>query len=223
MTFDPPKIRVVLFDVGGVLIELSGLAVMLSWLQNRVTPEQVYTIWLSSPTVRSFETGRMKPELFAERIIAELELPVGKEEFLAEFCRWPLKGFPGAVELVNRVPRKFVRATLCNTNALHWPALLRHEELLGGFDHHFASHLIGKIKPDEEAFRHVVDTLSCAPSEILFMDDSRVNIAGAKKVGIRAFQVRGPAEAEQVLQAHGVFRDNDESRESHRARIGAKV
>ena len=203
--FQPTNIRVVLFDIGGVLIELSGLSKMLSWLENRVAVEQVYTLWLTSANVRAFETGRMEPEVFAERIIAELQLPVGKEEFLVEFCRWTLKVFPGAVELVNRVPKKFVRATLCNTNALHWPALLRHEELLGGFDRHFASHLIGKIKPDAEAFEHVVDTFGCKPSEILFMDDSRLNIAGAKMVGIRAFQVRGPVEAEQVLRTQGVL------------------
>ncbi len=205
VTFQPTNIRVVLFDIGGGLIELSGLSKMLSWLENRVTVEQVYTLWLTSATVRAFETGRMEPEIFAERIIAELQLPVDKEEFLAEFCRWTLKGFPGAVELVNRVPKKFVRATLCNTNALHWPALLRHEELLGGFDQHFASHLIGKIKPDAEAFQHVVDTFGCKPSEILFMDDSRLNVAGAKKVGITAFQVRGPVEAEEVLRSQGVL------------------
>jgi len=31
--------------------------------------------------------------------------------------------------------------------------------LINAFEHHFASHLIGKIKPDEEAFRHVTDAL----------------------------------------------------------------
>ena len=205
VAFQLTDIRVVLFDIGGVLVELSGLSKMLTWLENRVTVEQVYTLWLTSPNVRAFETGRMEPEIFAERIIAELRLPVGKKEFLTEFCTWSLKRLPGAVELVNRVPKRFVRATLCNTNALHWPALLQHEELLGGFDHHFASHLIGKIKPDAEAFEHVVDIFGCKPSEILFMDDSRLNVAGAKQVGIMAFQVRGPVEAEQVLRSQGVL------------------
>ena len=205
LAFQPTDTRVVLFDIGGVLIELSGLSKMLSWLENRVTVEQVYTLWLTSPNVRAFETGRMEPEVFAERIIAELQLPVGKEEFLTEFCTWSLKRLPGAVELVNRVPKVFVRATLCNTNALHWPALLQQEELLAGFDHHFASHLIGKIKPDAEAFEHVVDTLGCKPSEILFLDDSRLNVDGAKEAGITAFQVRGPVEAEEVLRSQGVL------------------
>jgi HAD superfamily hydrolase (TIGR01509 family) len=41
-------------------------------------------------------------------------------------------------------------------------------------DHHFASHLTGKIKPDEEAFQHVLATLGCDDPETLFLDDPSV-------------------------------------------------
>jgi phosphoglycolate phosphatase-like HAD superfamily hydrolase len=45
------EIRVVVFDVGGVLVELSGLAMLLSWLGHRVTAEQVRTLWLDQVLV----------------------------------------------------------------------------------------------------------------------------------------------------------------------------
>jgi glucose-1-phosphatase len=112
------EIRAVLFDVGGVLVELSGLAMLLSWLGHRLTAEQVRTHWLSSPIVRSFETGKMEPAAFANQMIAELGLRVGNEEFLSELYTRSPRIFPGAVELVRRVPRGYVRATLCNTNVL---------------------------------------------------------------------------------------------------------
>ena len=85
MRFQRNEIRVVLFDVGGVLVELSGLAMLLSWLGHRVTAEQVRTHWLTSPIVRSFETGKMQPAAFAEQMITELNLQVGSEEFLLSF------------------------------------------------------------------------------------------------------------------------------------------
>lgn len=72
MRCDRNEIRVVLFDVGGVLVELSGLAVLLSWLGHRATAEQVRTPWLTSPTVRLFETGKMQPAAFAEQLITAL-------------------------------------------------------------------------------------------------------------------------------------------------------
>ena len=197
-------IRVILFDVGGVLVELSGFSTLLSWLAGRATVDQVYTIWLSSPNVRAFETGKMDPDVFAERLIAELGLPIATERFLAEFSKWGLTLLPGAVELLAQVPQHYVRATLCNTNVLHWPNVMQHPELLEHFEHHFASHLTGRIKPDEEAFLHVIDSLSCKASEILFVDDSRLNVEAAKRVGMSAFQVKGPREAEEALRQAGV-------------------
>jgi len=205
MISQPNGIRVVLFDMGGVLVELSGLPKMLTWLKDRATAEQVYTMWLTSPNVRAFETGKMQPEVFAEQIISEMNLPVEKEEFLKEFSAWGLQLLPGALEMVSKVPRNYVRATLCNSNVLHWPNLTRYPELLGSFDHHFVSHVTGKIKPDAEAFQNVMDTLGCKASEILFLDDSRLNVAAAKKLGLTAFQIKAPAEAEQMLRQAGVL------------------
>jgi FMN phosphatase YigB (HAD superfamily) len=198
-------IRVVLFDLGGVLVELSGLTLLQSWLGNRMSEEEIYTFWLTSPVVRAFETGKMQPEIFGERLVVELSLPVSGDEFLSAFCSWMQGVFPESVELVRRVPRTFIRASLCNSNALHWPVLMANQDFRQAFDHHFASHLMGKIKPDEEAFQHVLGALGCSAPEVLYVDDSRLNVEAAKKIGINAFQVRGPVEAERVLNQAGVL------------------
>lgn len=199
------KIRIVLFDIGGVLVELSGLTMLLSWLGHRLTAEQVRTLWLTSPVVRLFETGKLPPTTFAEQMITQMSLPVGVEEFLSELCIRGQRMLPGAVELVRRVPRNYVRATLCNTNTLQWTRLMDEHDLMGAFDHHFASHLTGKIKPDEEAFQHVLATLGCEGPETLFLDDSQLNVAAAKKVGMIAFEVKGPVEAEHALRVAEVL------------------
>lgn len=199
------EISVVIFDVGGVLVELSGLPMLLSWLGHRVTAEQVRALWLTSPTVRLFETGKMQAAAFADQMITQLSLPVGSEEFLTELYIRGQRTLPGAVELVRRIPRNYVRATLCNTNALQWPRIVEQRDLMGAFDHHFASHQTGKVKPDEEAFQHVLATLGCKGPETMFLDDSKLNIAAAKRVGITACQVQGPMEAEHALREAGVL------------------
>lgn len=199
------QIRVVLFDIGGVLVELSGVPAMLGWMENRISREDLLTMWLTSPVVRAFETGQVTADIFADELIAEMALPVRRERLLQEFTRWPTGLFPGALELVGRVPPRYVRATLCNTNALHWPRLMSDLKLEGVFDHYFASHLTGKIKPDEEAFHHVTEELACRPEVVLFMDDSRLNVDAAKRVGMKAAQTKGIVEAEQVLLEYGVI------------------
>jgi putative hydrolase of the HAD superfamily len=199
------QIRVVLFDVGGVLVEVSGVPTMLAWMGNRITPEELWRMWLTSPVVRAFETGRTTPDVFADQLIAEMALPVGPETLLEEFTRFTQGLLPGALELVGRVPRRYTRATLCNTNSLQWPRLMKDMRRAEAFDHHFASHLMGKIKPDEEVFHHVTRTLHCAPGEILFLDDNQLNVEAAKRVGLRAVQVVGVGAAERALAEAGVF------------------
>jgi putative hydrolase of the HAD superfamily len=205
MTTASDPIRVVLFDLGGVLVELSGVPALLGWMDHRLSAEDLFAMWLASPAVRSFERGQASPEVFAEQLIMEIGLPVGEQQFLTEFAGWLKRLFPGALELVRRVPPPYVRATLCNTNMLHWPRLMDEMMLADAFDHHFASHLIGKIKPDEDAFQHVIDTLDCGPSAILFLDDNRLNVEAAQRLEIRAIQVKGVQEAERALVEAGVL------------------
>src|SRR6266852_4483121 len=161
------KTRVVLFDVGGVLVQLNGVPTMLRWLGHRVSTDELWKMWLTSPVVRAFESGQIAPEAFADQLIEDMMLPVGREQLLKEFVEWTLGLFPGALELVESVPRKYVRATLCNTNALHWPRLMTDLQLAGAFDYHFASHLTGKLKPDEDAFLQVAESLGCPPQEMV--------------------------------------------------------
>ncbi len=205
MAVQKNQIRVVLFDVGGVLVELSHVPTMLAWMGNRVSPEELWRMWLTSPVVRAFETGRSTPDVFADRLIAEMALPIGRDQFLDEFTRWTLGLFPGALDLVGRVPRSYTLATLCNSNAVHWPRLMKDMRLAEVFDHHFPSHLTGKIKPDAEAFHLVTDALDCAAAEVLFLDDNQLNVEAAKRVGMNAVQVRGITEAERVLVGVGVI------------------
>lgn len=201
----PSTIRVVLFDIGGVLVEPSGVATMLAWMRNSVSPEQLWRMWLTSSCVRAFETGRLSPELFADQVIAEFGLPVSRQEYLDEMTLWSTKLFPGAIELVEQIPLEYVRATLCNTNKIHWQYLMRNEGLARAFPCHFASHLIGKIKPDAEAFQHVTDELHCGPHEVIFLDDNDMNVVAATSVGMQAVRVSGIAEAKRALIASGVL------------------
>jgi len=199
------QLRVILFDLGGVLVELTGVPRLLSWLGNRITPEELWEMWLSSPVVRSFETGRSGPEEFADHLIREMGLPVNRDEFIREFTLWPKRSFDGAHNLLHRLSPTYVRATLSNTNVLHWPRYMGEMGFSHAFDHHFASHLIGRIKPDEDAFHYVVDKLGHSASAILFLDDNELNVIGARRVGMRAVCVKGVREAEQALLRHGVI------------------
>jgi HAD superfamily hydrolase (TIGR01509 family) len=137
--------------------------------------------------------------------LAELKLDIAPERFLESFAAWPTQAYPGALELVASIPERYQLALLSNSNVLHWPRVLDEMKLRSSFEHRFSSHLIGKIKPDAEAFEHVIDRLNCQPAEVLFLDDNLLNVEAARSVGMQAQRVRGVQESRIVLQAAGVL------------------
>src|SRR5690242_6526511 len=110
--------RVVLFDLGGVLVELGGVAEF-SQLIGVSDVQEVWSRWLGSPAVRRFETGRSSGAEFALEAVAEFGLSLAPELFLDKFVAWPRGLFEGAELLVRRLRADVVVACLSNTNELH--------------------------------------------------------------------------------------------------------
>jgi len=199
MTSAPSDIRVLLFDVGGVLVQLSGVEAMLEWLDNRISEDEFWRRWLQSVPVRQFETGQIDADEFAIGVTSEFGLPVGPRQFLEAFIRWPTGLYPGTLEMLARIPSSYQRAVLSNSNALHWPRVQTEMQLGAAFDNNFVSHLTGRIKPDAAAFEHVMESLGCSPASVLFLDDNLLNVDAAKRVGMQAVRVRGIDETKLVL------------------------
>ena len=199
-------IRVVLFDVGGVLVQLSGVATVMSWVADRWSPADVWHRWLRSPAVRAFETGRTDADTFAADLVAELELGVEPALFLESFAGWPTGLYPGTHELLARIPRHFSRALLSNSNSLHWPRVLDEFGLGALFEHQFVSHLTGRIKPDRDAFEHVVSSLGCDAASVFFLDDNLINVEAARAIGMQGAVVSGIEGAERALRSAGILR-----------------
>jgi len=201
----PTDIQVLLFDVGGVLVELSGVETMLEWLGRRVTADELWRMWLRSEPVRKFETAHIDAHEFAAGVTSEFALPIEPQQFLDAFIGWPTGLYPGTLEMLARIPRTYRRAILSNTNALHWPRVLGEMRLGAAFENHFVSHLTGRIKPDSDAFEHVVESLGCVPAQVLFLDDNSLNIESAQRFGMHAIRVRGAAETQGVLTELGII------------------
>jgi glucose-1-phosphatase len=196
---------VILFDLGGVLIELAGVDRMLELCNHAFSTDELWARWLASEGVRQFETGRTGADVFGAAMLQEFGLSITAAQFLEEFTVWPKGVFPGSVELLEQLAASYRVACLSNTNALHWPRVCDEMGLARYFKHTFASHLVGMLKPDLEIFQHVVEQLGCPPARILFLDDNQLNVAGARTTGMVAYRVAGLAEVRAALIEVGVL------------------
>jgi HAD superfamily hydrolase (TIGR01509 family) len=182
----PARIDAVLLDFGGVLVELAGVEQMLAWCPRPTDAAELWRRWLQSPAVRRHETGGSTAEAFAAEIVREFELPVTGDEFLHAFTRWPRALFPGVAELLVSLARRCRLASVSNTNELHWTRFEREWALPGYFHHNFPSHRVGMLKPDAGYFLHVIEVLGADAGRVLFIDDNRINVDAAARLGIVA-------------------------------------
>jgi putative hydrolase of the HAD superfamily len=201
-------IDVILFDLGGVLIELAGVEKMLEWSPGLRTPEELWRRWLRSDAVRRFETGATGRELFAQEIIAEFGVPVSADEFLAAFEWWPRAVFPGAHELLDSLRDRYRLASVSNTNEIHWQRFSEQWLLDQAFHHNFPSHLVGRLKPDADYFAHVVAAMGVPAERVLFIDDNIINVEGAAEFGLHARRVIGVTGARQAFVELGLLADD---------------
>ncbi len=189
---------VILFDLGNVLVEVTGYRVIADWL-GESDLDAVVAHWLESPVVQRFERGQCSVETFATAIVDEYKIDMTSSEFIAAFKAWPLGLSPGAAQLVSESRRSNTVACFSNTNAVHWNGQTDHEKIRSMFDATFASHEIGLVKPERAAFQYVVDRLGVAPEEVVFLDDAEQNAAAARAIGIHGYRAYGVDEARAVL------------------------
>ncbi len=204
MSASPQAIDLVVFDLGGVLVRLGGIDDMRR-LSGIASPEEIIRRWLECRWVRRYESGRCSAGEFAAGVVADWQLPIDAPSFLERFRGWPEALYDGAMELVDEVRAVCAVACLSNTNALHWEVLVDRWDLGSHFDAALLSHDIGMVKPDVAAFRHAASLLERPATRILLLDDSRLNVEGARAAGMHARLVRGPEEARDALVQAGVL------------------
>jgi HAD superfamily hydrolase (TIGR01509 family) len=194
----------ILFDLGGVLIELAGVEQMLAWCPDVSDTAELWRRWLRSSAVRRYETGSATREAFAAEMIAEFGLPVDAPTFLRAFEHWPRALYPGATDLLAALAPRYRLASVSNTNELHWEKFRRDWSLPAHFHHNFPSHEVGMLKPDADYFAHVLAALGVPAGRVLFVDDNALNVDAAAQLGIVARRVTGLDGVRETLDALGL-------------------
>jgi glucose-1-phosphatase len=181
-----PRRRVLLFDLGGVLIDNAMFASLQQLMRSDLSEAELIHLWLANPVAREYELGRCSTEVFCRSIVTELDLAISPEAFLTAFRGWP-KGFHRGVDvLLAALRRHHTVCCLSNSNEAHWT-----DTITGHFDHAFSSHLIGHIKPDRSAFEYVVAALDVKPGDVHFFDDALANVEAATAFGLDAHHTVG--------------------------------
>jgi glucose-1-phosphatase len=198
-----PNVDFVLFDLGGVLVELGDLSELQA--MTRYGGSQDSWQQILQPWIWRFETGECSASEFATGVVTGLEVDITPEQCLDVFRDWAIGPYPGTDEVLWEVQQAVEIGCLSNTNVMHWQDQSTRWPVLTTFNHRFLSFEVGLRKPDPRIYQAVADRLPYHRDRILFLDDLAVNADAAREFGFRAERVRGLGEVATVLREVGLL------------------
>jgi len=193
-------LRLVIFDVGGVVCENTDVAPAVSSFLN--LSEEAFFTMAGMRNFRKLLGGEISEELFWE----EYSLRAGRQ---VRRDLWSLFFKPVANEVVLglvRTLRSSMRVVAgTNTFESHY-AFLKNAGYYDVFDAVYASHMIGAVKPCTEFYWRILIAEDCPPSEAFFIDDSEDNVDAARRIGLSGHTYVDALRLKTELEKRGLVR-----------------
>ncbi len=197
--------KVLLFDLGGVLIDIDFAQAFKIWQRkSKLSLEEIKRKFKFDLPYERHERGEIDGAEYFRHLIETLEL----EDDVAFVAHGWNSIYVGEIEETTNVVRVVREHLPCyaftNTNATHmaaWSAL--YPGVAAAFDRVFSSHLMGLRKPELAAFSYISQETGVAPESIVFFDDLPENVAGANAAGLNGVLVQSPQDVRNALQEFG--------------------
>ncbi|MEO8304860.1 MAG: HAD family phosphatase [Betaproteobacteria bacterium] len=203
MAGPPLQRRVVIFDLGGVLIDWNPRHLYRKlFAGNEAAMEEFLATVCTTEWNERQDAGRTFAEAVAELMPRHGEKRELIEAFGGRFDEMIPGAVDGTVEIVAELKRAGVpRYALTNWSAETFAPQHRRFPFLSWFDGIVVSGVEGVIKPDPRIFRILLDRYAIAPGEAVFIDDSPANAAAAIALGIHGIHFQSPAQLRRELEA----------------------
>jgi len=185
-----------LFDLGGVVFGIDFENAFSHWAaQAGVPAEIIESRYRIDAWYEQHERGEIEAAEYFDALRETLDITISDEQFAAGWNAIFETEFAGAFELIRSLSTRIPVYAFSNSNAMHQKCWERkYAKTLGLFRQVFVSCDLGLRKPEAAAYRHVTAAIGSEPENVLFFDDTRENVDGAREIGMSAVQVRSFAD-----------------------------
>jgi len=194
------KIRTVIFDLGGVIIDLdldSTIKAFTSLLDGR--PTELDNLHFGNTFFQQHERGQIDNEDFRNQIRLLSKSPLSDESIDKAWNTMLLRIPKNRIDLVLALKKTHRVMILSNTNQIHIERLNRmleestgHKSLDIVFDQVYYSYRLKMRKPEPGIYELVLNENRLKPEETLFLDDNMENLEAAGKLGIQICHINNP-------------------------------
>lgn len=185
------NIKNVVFDLGGVLIDLDFKSALNALQEAGFTnaKEQLQTFDREGIFAK-FESGEMTADEFREATRKNAKVTLTDDEIDKIWNLMLLEIPREKLELILELRGKYMVYLLSNTNPIHWEYACKNAFHYRGFrvndyfEETFLSYEMHLAKPDKAIFEKMMQDANLLPEDTIFIDDSEANCKAAAELGI---------------------------------------
>jgi putative hydrolase of the HAD superfamily len=198
--FDLLKIDAVIFDLGGVILNLDFARTIAAFQQ--AIPDLDLESFLGKEgqhkMYSEFEVGKKTTEEFVHDFNHYYQADLSLDEFARCWNAMILDMPTHRILLLKKLRSSGKKIyLLSNINAIHEDAVNRRFLEAGErghfrdlFDHKYYSHHIKMRKPNPEIFQHVIHEQKLRPERTLFIDDTKMHVDSAHRLGLKTHHLQ---------------------------------
>lgn len=199
MEADFSKIDNIIFDLGGVIIDLDESATIRAFAALFEKSEAEIAAFSKAEFFKDYETGKIDDPTFRAKIREEFEFTGPEEQIDAAWNAMLGKIDKDKIALIDRMSEHHQLFVMSNTNDIHIRFFNRlFEHMSGGrtfnsyFKEVYLSQEVGERKPNPGAWQVILNDHQLSADDCLFIDDKLENTEAAAKLGIQTFQNLSP-------------------------------
>lgn len=187
------KVKNIIFDLGGVLIDLNFQRALDAFAASGLTEMAREVQAFSREGIfMDLELGNISSEDFFQEIQKKASSPIHLQQIADNWNLILLDIPPYKLELIRELRKHYTVHLLSNTNEPHWKYICKNCFEKDGFtvndyfEKTFLSYEMHLAKPDRRIFEQMIKEAALVPEETLFIDDSEANCKAAEELGIQS-------------------------------------
>lgn len=204
---DKPKIKVIIFDLGNVIINFDWRRVTRKLVKySELSEDEILANIPTINAIKSHEKGLISNRGLYQQVKGHLKLNIKRRKFESIWMDIFFEN-PHMIRLVKKIKDMGYKiAIISDTNPLHDKHELINFPILQKADYYFPSYKM-KIRKAEgtKIFKLALKKLKIKPEEALFIDDLPRNVGFARKAGLKTIRFRGVQRLKTSLRRAGVY------------------
>jgi glucose-1-phosphatase len=196
-----PKIEGLLFDLGGVVIDLDFEFAFQAWEQwSKFSVDDLLHNFKMDEAYEKHERGEINTSEYFEHLRNVLKLDASDSEITAGWNAIFLNKIVETVDCIQAVKDRLPCFAFSNSNPTHQACWLpTFPRVAESFQQIFVSSEMGLRKPEPAAFKAIAAATGLDLEAMLFFDDTLGNVEGAQALGMPAIHVQSHLDVKKVL------------------------